>query len=151
MAKKLLHCCIGAHARAHVHFLRRVCMHFYRCCEHHACAGVYVRQVLWTPSYTFPYMLAIGCAYALMYVQFLHSALGNEDGGVQIVYMRAHVAWRGVIFFWTEGKIGVLSMSSLFLTRVGVYVSVSVCICTHTHTLHIWGSRMLAQRFGWDI
>jgi len=46
MAKKLLQCCIGAHARVHVHFLRRVCMHFNRCCEHHACAGVYVRQAL---------------------------------------------------------------------------------------------------------
>jgi len=29
-----------------------------------------------------------------------------------------------------------LSVSSLFLTRVGVYVCVSVCIRTHTHTLH---------------
>jgi len=35
---------------------------------------------------------------------------------------------------WTEGKIGVLSVSSLFLTRVGVYVCVCVCIRTHTHT-----------------
>ena len=26
MAKKFLHCCICAHARAHMHFLRRVCM-----------------------------------------------------------------------------------------------------------------------------
>ena len=46
MAKKFLHSCIGAHARVHVHFLRRVCIHFDRCCEHHACVGVYVRQVL---------------------------------------------------------------------------------------------------------
>ena len=49
MAKeKLLHCCIGAHARVHMHFLRRVSMHSQvllntmhlqvctldRCCEH---------------------------------------------------------------------------------------------------------------------
>ena len=27
MAKKLLHCCIGAHARVNMHFERRVCMH----------------------------------------------------------------------------------------------------------------------------
>ena len=49
--------------------------------------------------------------------------------------MRALVAWRGGLFL-TEGKIVVLSVSSLFLTRVGVYVCVSVCIRTLTHTLH---------------
>jgi len=32
----------------------------------------------------------------------------------------------------TEGKIGVLSVSSLFLTRVRVYVC--VCVYAHTHT-----------------
>jgi len=44
--------------------------------------------------------------------------------------MRAVVAWRGGLFL-TEGKIVVLSVSSLFLLRVGVYVCVSVCIRTH--------------------
>jgi len=77
MAKKFLHRCIGAHARVHVHFVRRVCIHFDRCCEHHACAGVHVGQVLWTSAYIFAYTLATGCAYALMYVQFVHSSLGN--------------------------------------------------------------------------
>jgi len=38
--------------------------------------------------------------------------------------------------FLTEGKIGVLSMYSLFLTRLGVYVGVCVCIRAHTRTLH---------------
>ena len=47
--------------------------------------------------------------------------------------MRALVAWREGLFL-TEGKIGVMSVSSLFLTRVGVYVCVCVCIRTHTHT-----------------
>ena len=53
--------------------------------------------------------------------------------------MRALVVWRGGLFL-TEGVIGVLSVSSLFLTRVGVYVGVSVCILyehTHTHTAHM--------------
>ena len=45
--------------------------------------------------------------------------------------MRALVAWRGGLFL-TEEKIGVLSVSSLFLTRVGVYVG--VCVYTHTRT-----------------
>jgi len=78
--------------------------------------------------------LATGCAYALMFVQFVHLALENEDGGVQLVYeSTCCLAWG---LFLTEGKIGVLSVSSLFLTRVGVYVSVYVCIRTHTRTLH---------------
>ena len=77
MAKKFLHCCIGAHARVHVHFVRRVCMHSDRCFEHHACAGAYVKQVLCASAYTFAHTLAIGCAYALMHVQFIHSALKN--------------------------------------------------------------------------
>ena len=55
--------------------------------------------------------------------------------------MTALVAWREGLFL-TEGKIGVLSVSSLLLTRVGVYAGVGVCIHTHTHTLHIWGTRM---------
>jgi len=47
--------------------------------------------------------------------------------------MRALVAWRGGLFL-TEGKIGVLSVSSLFLKQVGVYVGVCVYARTHTHT-----------------
>jgi len=50
--------------------------------------------------------------------------------------MRALVAWRGELFL-TEGEIGVLPVSSLFLTWEGVYVGVGVCIRTHTRTLHI--------------
>jgi len=30
MAKKLLYCCIGAHARVHMNCLRKVCMHFWQ-------------------------------------------------------------------------------------------------------------------------
>ena len=43
--------------------------------------------------------------------------------------MRALVAWREGLFL-TEGKIGVLSVSSLFLTLVEVYV----CVYARTHT-----------------
>ena len=50
--------------------------------------------------------------------------------------MRALVAWREGLFL-TEGKIGVLSVSSLFLTRMGVYV----CVCVYTHT-HIHTAQM---------
>jgi len=55
--------------------------------------------------------------------------------------MKALVAWRGGSFL-TEGKIGVFSVSSLFLTRVGVYMGVCGCIRTHAHALHRWGTQM---------
>jgi len=85
-----------------------------------------------TSAYTFAYMLATECAYALMYVQFVHSALGNEEGGVQLVYEgTCCLAWG---LFLREGEIRVLSVSSLSLTWVGVHVSVCVCTRTHTHT-----------------
>ena len=48
--------------------------------------------------------------------------------------MRALVAWREGLFL-TEGKIGVLSVSSLFiLYDAGGSVRVRVCVYTHTHT-----------------
>jgi len=55
--------------------------------------------------------------------------------------MRALVAWHEGLFL-TEGEIGVLSVSSIFATWVGVYVGVCVCIRAHTHTLHMWGTRV---------
>jgi len=45
--------------------------------------------------------------------------------------MRVLVAWRGGLFL-TEGKIVVLSVSSLFLA--GGSVCVCECVYTHTHT-----------------
>ena len=38
-----------------------------------------------TSAYTFAYMLAAGCAHALMYAHFVYSALVDEGGGVQVV------------------------------------------------------------------
>jgi len=43
MAKKLLHRCIGAYARVHIHFCGEYVCNFDRFCEHHAFAGVKVR------------------------------------------------------------------------------------------------------------
>jgi len=61
--------------------------------EHHACTVCTLDFT--TSAYEFQgFTLATGCAYARMYVQFLRSALGNEDGGVQLVYKRTFcLAW----------------------------------------------------------
>ena len=75
-----------------------------------------------------------------MYLQFVHSALGNEDDGVKLGYLSTCCLVWGVTL--KESEIGVLSASSLFLTRVSVYVRVGLCIRTHTYTLHIWGTRV---------
>jgi len=65
-------------------------------------------------------------------------ALGNQDGGVELVYESACcLAW-GVIFDRGKDR-GVVCVFSIF-TRVGVYVGVCGCIRTHTHTLHRWGT-----------
>jgi len=74
-----------------------------------------------------------------MFVQFVHSALGNEGGGVELVYESTTcLAWGGIYDRRDRGVDCVFSI----LTRVGVYVGVGVCIHPHTHTLHIWGTRM---------
>jgi len=67
-----------------------------------------------------------------------HLALGNEEGGVQLVHESACcLAW-WVIFDRRNDR--VLSVSSPIFTQVGVYVGVCACIRTHTHTLHRWGT-----------
>jgi len=52
MAKKLLHRYTCVHARVHMYFAESV-IAFTNIVEHHACAGVYVRQMLRTSAYTF--------------------------------------------------------------------------------------------------
>ena len=50
--------------------------------------------------------------------------------------MRSLVVWRGGLFL-TEGEIEVLSVSSVSVTRVGVYVGVCVYTHSHAHTAHM--------------
>ena len=84
-----------------------------RCCEHQ-------RTPMLTRSLQDVHMCACKCS-------LFYSVLGNKDGRVQLVYeSTCCLAW-GVIFD------RVLSVSFLFLTRMGVYVGVCVCIRTHTH------------------
>ena len=72
-----------------------------------------------------------------MYVQFVHSALGNEDGVVQLVYEgTCCLAW-GVIFDRRKDS-GVVCVFSIFNAAGGsVYVCECVYTHTHTHTAHM--------------
>jgi len=104
-------------------------MHLEQCFEHHACAGVCVKQVLCASAYIFAYTLATGCAYALTYVQIVHSALGNKGGGVQLVYEgTCCLAW-GVICEKRRDR-SVVCVFSIF----DAVWSVCGCMCVYTHT-----------------
>ena len=104
---------------------------FDRCCEHHACAGAYVRQILRTSAYIFAYTLATGYAYVLMYVQFVHLALGNEDGGFQqVCQSTCCLAWEFI--FDRRKDRGVVYVFSIF--NAGGNVCGCICVYTHTHT-----------------
>ena len=86
-----------------------------RCCEH------------WR-THLF-YTLATGYAYALMYVQFVHLALGNEDKRVQLVYESTYcLAWGGI--FERRKDRDVVCVFSILNTGG----SVCECMCVHTHT-----------------
>jgi len=104
-------------------------MHSDRCSEHHAYAGVYVKQVLCASAYTFEYTLATGCAYAICAVCSL--SLKNEDGEVQLVYERTCcLAW-GIIFDTRKDR-GVVFCLLYF--NAGGSVCGCICVYTHTHT-----------------
>ena len=73
-------------------------------------------------------------AYVLMYVQFVHSALRNDGGGVQLVYeSTCCLAW-GLIFDRTRDR-GVVCVISIF----NAGGSVSGCVYTHTQTHYTYG------------
>ena len=116
--------------------------------ENHACAGVYVRQMLWTSAYTFAlcslqdvHMFACMCS-------LFHLALGNEDGGVQLLYnSTCCLAW-GVTVGRRKDR-GVVCVFSIF--NAGGSVCGCMCVYTraHTHTAQM-GYSVWAQESGWD-
>jgi len=71
-----------------------------------------------------------------MYVQFVHSALGNEGGGVQLVYEgTCCLAW-GVVFD-RRRHMGVFCVFSIFNAGGSVCGCRCVYMHTHTHTAHM--------------
>ena len=79
--------------------------------------------MLCASAYTFAYKLARGCAYALIFVQFFHLALGKEDGEIQLVYNgTCCLAWGAIFDRWKDT--GVVCVLSIFDT---------MCVYVHTH------------------
>ena len=126
----IIYVCMYVRIYAYIYGCVYVCMCMYMC----ICMYMYVYVCVYIYIY-----ISIPRVCAVCFISLFHSALGNEDGGVQLVYESACCLAGGL--FLTEGKIVVLSVSSLFLTRLGVYVCVSLCIRAHTHT-HCTGARM---------
>ena len=86
------------------------------------------------------------CAYALMYVHFVHSALGNKGGGVQLVYEgTCCLAW-GLIFDGQRDR-GIVCVFSILNAGVSVYECMCLYTHTHTHTAHM-GYSVVSPGFG---
>ena len=104
--------------------------------EHHACAGVYVRQILYTSAYIFASRSLQDVHMRACMCSLFHLALGNEDGGVQLVYKSTCcLAW-GVIFDRRNNR-GVVCVFSIFNAGGSVWV----CVCVYTHA-HIYTVQM---------
>jgi len=89
-----------------------------------------------TSAYTFAYTLTTGCAYVFMYVQFVHSALGNESGGIQLVNEgTCCLAW-GINFDRRRDR-GIVCVFSNSRGWECMWVYVGVYVRAHTHTAHM--------------
>ena len=88
----------------------RIYMDVYICVCACACVCVYIYMYMYVCIYIYVSLYHV-------HVQFVSFNIwGVEDGGVQLAYESACCLAGGL--FLTEGKIIVLSVSSLFLTRV---------------------------------
>ena len=130
-------CCTLATGCAYALYMY-MCICIYVCVDVYVCMYIYLYVCMHVHIYAYMhgciYMCMCMCVYIYVYVcvyiyecisisrvctySLFHLALGNEDGGVQLVYESARCfAWEAI---FTEGKIVLLSVSSLFLTRAGV-------------------------------
>jgi len=96
---------------------------------------VYMYVYVYVYVYVYIYICICMCVYIYIYLyiacicSLFHVVLGNEDGGVQLVYERScYLAW-GVIFDRRKDR-GVVCVFSIF----NADGNVCVCMCVYTHT-----------------
>jgi len=136
-------CAIYIHVYMHIFMCRCVrmyvsifiCMYAFTCVCVHAWMNIYV--YVYVHVHVYIYICICMCVYIYMYLYIMcmcslfHLALGDEDGGVQVVYESACcLAW-GTIFDKRK-YIGVVCVFSIF--NAGGSVCVCECVYTHDHT-----------------
>jgi len=136
-------CAIYIHVYMHTCMCRCVCMHVYMfiCMYAFTCICVYAWMYIYVCVYVHVYVCIYicicmcVCIYMYLYItcmcSLFHFALGNEDGGVQLVYESACCLARGAIFDRRKDS-GVVCVFSIF--NAGGSVCVCECVHTHTHT-----------------
>ena len=132
-------CAIYIHVYMHIFMCRCVCMHVYIFVCMYACTCIcvyewmYIYVYVYVHVYAYIYICICMCVYIHMYLyitcmcSLFHLALGNEDGGVQLVY---ESAW-GSIFDRRKDS-GVVCVFSIF--DAGGSVCGRMCVHTYTHT-----------------
>ena len=108
-----LYVCMHVHVYAYMHGCIYMCMCMCMC----VCVYIYVYVCVYIYMY-----LYITCMWSLF-----HWALGNEDGGVQLVYESACC-----LAFDRRKDSGVVCV--FFIFNAGGSVCVCGCVYTHTHT-----------------
>jgi len=87
----------------------------------------------WTSAYTFASRSLQDVHMHACVCSLFHLTLGNEDGGVQLVYKSTcYLAW-GVLFDRRKDR-GVVCVSSIL--NAGGSVCGCMCVYTRTHTAH---------------
>ena len=136
-------CAIYIHVYMHICMCRCVCMHVYIfiCMYAFTCICLYAWMYIYVYVYVHAYVCIYICICMYVYIciclyitdmcRLFHLTLGNEDGGVQLVYGSACcLAW-GAIFDRRKDS-GVVCVFSYF--KAGGSVCVCECVYTHTHT-----------------
>jgi len=134
MAKKLLHSWIGAHTRVHMHFFAES-RHAFTCVvAHHACAGVYVRQMLWTSAYNLLHALYRMCICDRCRDTYIYMCIGI------CIYIYVYVHECAYVFVYVS-MYECMSMCMYIYTYICVCMYACVCVYAYVYMcMHIYKS-----------